>query len=126
MENTKGVLIIENDVGIANMIRAILGIIGVKTTHVFSQQEAEDALDDTLLGMIICDKYILGNNNSFITQIREQDNTKELPVIMLVSEEEVQKEQKKPEPKADRFITKPFTAQKVMDVVKEFIVYKTA
>lgn len=126
--NTEGkiALIVEKDVGIANMIRAILGIVNVPVTHVQSVQEAEEALKQNNAGIIICEKDTPGGGGyDLLETVRANKTTIQIPFLMLIDESDKSYEKLPAEKRADRYVTKPFTAQKVMDVVKEFIVYKT-
>jgi|GEM_PF-4692014 len=121
----KIVLIVENDTGIANMIRAILGIVNVPVVHVQLGEDATKALKEYSVGLIICEKELQDMNGyEFLKKVRGNVATNQVPFIMLVSEKDKSHEQLKQDEAADRYITKPFTARKVLDVVKEFIVYK--
>lgn len=125
--NTEGkiALIVEKDVGIANMIRAILGIVNVPVVHVQSIQEAEEALADNKTGLIICDKEAPGGGGyELLKTVRGNTDTNQVPILMIINEEDTSHDKLPEDKKADRYITKPFTAQKIMDVVKEFVVYK--
>lgn len=119
----KFVLIVENDIGIANMIRAILGIVAVPVVHVQSINDAEDALTEHKIGLIISEKEMNGPDGySLLKFARAKEETKQIPFIMLIREGDNSHEKLSKDDAADRYITKPFTAKKVLDVVKEFIV----
>ncbi len=121
----KIVLIVEKDTGIANMIRAILGIVNVPVFHAQIGEEASEGLTDNAVGLIICEKELPDMDGyDFLKKVRNNQSTRDIPFIMLVSEADKSHEKLKQEEAADRYITKPFTARKVLDVVKEFIVYK--
>ncbi|MCB9047216.1 MAG: response regulator [Chitinophagales bacterium] len=121
----KIVLIVERDTGIANMIRAILGIVNVPVQHVQTGEGATKALKDNSVGLIICENGLPDMDGyDLLKQIRGNATTKQIPFIMLVPESDRSYEKLTQDKAADRYITKPFTARKVLDVVKEFIVYK--
>lgn len=121
----KIVLIVEKDTGIANMIRAILGIVNVPVKHTQQGSDAVFALKENNTGLIICEKQMPDMTGyDLLTFARNNPATANVPFIMLVDEDDKSYEKLKPEQRADRYITKPFTARKVLDVVKEFIVYK--
>lgn len=125
MNNTgKSVLIAEKDTGIANMIRAILGIVGVGVVHVQSVADAEDALETEDIGLIISDKDVNGGGYELLSIVREREKTKQIPVIMMVRSDDKSHEKMAENKRADKYILKPFTARAVLDIVKEFIVYK--
>lgn len=120
----KFVLIVEKDIGIANMIRAILGIVAVSVIHVQSANDAEDALMERKIGLIICEKEMNGAvGYPLLKFVRDNEATKQIPFIMLIREGDTSHEKLALQDAADRYIEKPFTAKKVLDVVKEFIVH---
>ena len=62
---------------------------------------------------------------NLMKQVRSNPQTVQIPFLMLVPEEkDIPPRSVSPEEKADKYIVKPFTARGVLDVVKEFIVYK--
>lgn len=124
--NEKKVLIIEKDSGVANMIRAILAIVRVPVIHVQNTADAFDVLQEERIGMIWCES---NDPNpaayNLMKEVRNNPDTKQIPFLMLVPEEkDIPPRSVVPEEKADKYIVKPFTARGVLDVVKEFIVYK--
>lgn len=127
MSTDKHVLIVENDTGIANMIRAILGIVNVPVDHAQTGEGAEMILEKGDTGLVICKRDLPDTDAYYLLQyIRSDDDLKNIPVIMLVSEGDKKHEQLPKEKQADRYITRPFTARQVLDVIKDFIVYKGA
>ena len=119
----KIVLMIARDVGLANMIRAILGIVQLELVHVVSGNDAVDVLKDKNTGLIICDEELPGMKGiDMLEIIRGNDNTKQIPFILLTSGAEPKVDD--PAQKADRYIVKPFTARNVLDIVKEFVVFR--
>lgn len=123
--NEKIVLIVEKDTAIANMIRAILGIVDVPVLHVQQGNEASEQLIKENVGLIICEQELPDMDGyELLKQVREDVVTNHIPFIMLIPESDKSYEKLDQDKAADRYITKPFTARKVLDVVKEFIVYK--
>ncbi|HYD23013.1 MAG TPA: response regulator [Flavipsychrobacter sp.] len=121
----KIVLIVEKDTGIANMIRAILGIVNVPVKHTQQGREAMAVVKESTIGLIICEKQMPDMTGyELLTFARSYPATSNVPFIMLIDEADKSHEKLEPAQRADRYITKPFTARKVLDVVKEFIVYK--
>lgn len=121
----KVVLIVEKDTGIANMIRAILGIVNVPVMHTQQGNEALAAVKVSNIGLIICEKQMPDMSGyELLTFARNHPATANVPFIMLIDEGDTEHEKLDASRRADRYITKPFTARKVLDVVKEFIVYK--
>lgn len=119
----KIVLMIAKDVGLSNMIRAILGIVQLELVHVGSGSEAVNKLRDRDTGLIICDEELPGmTGTDMLEVVRGNENTMQIPFIMLTTKDEPKIDD--PSKKADRYIKKPFTARNVLDIVKEFIVYK--
>lgn len=123
--NDKIVLIVEKDTGIANMIRAILGIVNVPVIHAQQGSDALDAIQKNNAGLIISEKELPDMTGyELLSYARKNPATSQVPFIMLINEPDKSHEKLDANLQADRYITKPFTARKVLDVVKEFIVYK--
>lgn len=121
----KKVLIVEKDTGIANMIRAILNIVNLQVVHVQLGQDAIIEMGQQDLGLIIADNQLPDMNAHELLQYsRSNARTGQVPFLMLVPEDDTTHLQYEGANAADRYITKPFTARKVLDVVKEFIVYR--
>lgn len=121
----KIVLIVEKDTGIANMIRAILGIVNVPVVHTQQGADALEAIKKYNTGLIISEKELPDMTGyELLSFARSNANTNQVPFIMLIDEQDKSYEKLEATRQADRYITKPFTARKVLDVVKEFIVYK--
>lgn len=121
----KIVLIVEKDTGIANMIRAILGIVNVPVVHTQQGSDAIAALKEHNTGLIISEKGLPDMTGyELLAAARNNAATNGVPFIMLIDEQDKSHEKLDASQQADRYITKPFTARKVLDVVKEFIVYK--
>lgn len=121
----KIVLIVEKDTGIANMIRAILGIVNVPVVHTQQGADALDAIQKNNTGLIISEKELPDMTGyELLSFARGNAATNQVPFIMLIDEHDKSYEKLDISLQADRYITKPFTARKVLDVVKEFIVYK--
>lgn len=121
----KKVLIVERDTGIANMIRAILGIVNVQVTHAQMGQDAITMLSENSIGLVICEKEVPDMDGyNLLKYLRAKPETAQIPFLMLIAETDNTHLSLPPQEAADRYITKPFTARKVLDVVKEFIVYK--
>ncbi len=120
----KIVLMIAKDVGLANMIRAILGIVQLELVHVSSGSEAVNILKEKTTGLIICDEELPGmTGGDMLEVVRGNENTRQIPFILLTTKDVPKVDD--PSQQADRYIKKPFTARNVLDIVKEFIVYKT-
>lgn len=123
--NEKIVLIVEKDTAIANMIRAILGIVNVPVVHVQQGNDAPEQLFKENVGLIICEQELPDMDGyELLKLVRGDAVTNQIPFIMLIPESDKSYEKLGLDKAADRYITKPFTARKVLDVVKEFIVYK--
>lgn len=121
----KKVLIVEKDTGIANMIRAILAIVNIQVVHVQLGQDAMFELGEHNVGMVIGESIMPDMSGyDLLKFVRSNSKTEQVPFLMLIPEGDTTHENLPKEKAADRYITKPFTARKVLDIVKEFIVYK--
>lgn len=119
----KKVLIVEKDTGIANMIRAVLGIINIPAIHVQLAQDAIFEMGQHELGMIIANSKVPDMDGyELMSYARGNQRTERIPFLMLVSENDSRHKNLPTEKAADKYINTPFTAKDLLDAVKEFLV----
>lgn len=126
-KQVKKVLIVEKDTGVANMIRAVLGIINIPAVHVQLAQDAIFEMGQHELGMIIANSKIPDMDGyELMSYARGNQRTERTPFLMLVAENENRHINLPPEKAADKYISTPFTAKDLLDAVKQFLVQPLA
>ncbi|MCB0699143.1 MAG: response regulator [Chitinophagales bacterium] len=120
--NAKKVLIIDDDIGIANMIRAIFRIGNVDAAYASNGRQAFKLMETENLGMIICD-IMMPDISGFdvLKHVRTHEHTKQLPFLFLSSLSSPADIKRGIDAGADKYITKPFTARELLDIIKEFM-----
>lgn len=121
-KDAKKVLIVDDDRGIANMIRAIFRIGNVDAAYASNGDEAFKLLKTENLGMIICD-IMMPDISGFdvLKHVRANERTKDIPFLFLSSLSSPADIKKGLDAGADKYITKPFTARELLDIIKEFM-----
>ena len=119
------VLIVEDEPDHADVMADALRRPGHVSTIVNSVEAALDELRHGSFDVVVTDLQMPGMDGyEILKYIRSNPGTAQIPVLMLIAETDTTHLLLPPNEAADRYITKPFTARKVLDVVKEFIVYK--
>jgi len=120
------VLVIEDDPGIAKMLKSIFLIAGVDIVHADTGRKGLDMLGSEQIGMIICDIMlpdIIGYD--ILKQIRTAEKTghieKHTPFVFLTAFADPADIQRGMDAGADKYLTKPFAAGTLLDTIKEYM-----
>lgn len=122
MNNNKKVLVIEDDHGVANMLRAIMRFGTVDAVFADTGRKGIDMLNPDEIGMVICDIMlpdILGYD--ILKHLKNDDATRNIPFVFLTAFADPADVKRGIDAGADRYITKPFAARNILDTVKEFM-----
>lgn len=118
----KKVLVVEDDAGIANMMRAILRIGEVDAVFAEDGFTAMQLLESENLSMVLCDIMLPDFSGYEILQrVREDENMKDIPFVFVTSLSDPTDVQKGLDAGANRYIIKPFTARDILDTVRDFL-----
>ncbi|MCB0697953.1 MAG: response regulator [Chitinophagaceae bacterium] len=115
------VLIIEDDPGIASMLRSIMLIAKVEAIHADSGKKGLELLRIENIGMIICDIMlpdIIGYD--ILKQVRAEQET-HIPFVFLTAFADPADVQRGLNAGADRYLTKPFAASTLLKAIKELM-----
>lgn len=117
------VLVIEDDAGIANMIKTIFRLNKTEAVFAANGRDGLELLANHDIGMIICDIMlpdIIGYD--ILARVKEAGETNHIPFVFLTAFATQPDIQKGLEAGADDYITKPFTVATLMNVVHKFSV----
>lgn len=118
----KKVLVVEDDAGIANMLRAILRIGNVDAVFAEDGFTAMRMLDREQISMVLCD-IMLPDVSGFevLQRVRQDVQMKDMPFVFVTSLADPADVKKGMDAGANRYITKPFTARDILDTVQDFL-----
>ncbi len=119
---TKKILAIDDDADILDAIRFTLEGEGYEVTTAEKGEYAENLHDknDKLPDLIILDVLLSGKDGRIICKkLKNQDETKHIPVIMISAHPTAEKSSKKVG--ADHFLAKPFDVESLLSLVEKYI-----
>lgn len=114
MVNTQ-ILVVEDEIAIATLIEFNLQKSGFSVTLSHSVSEAQDIINNQLPDLLLIDWMLPDISGiQFIHYLRQDERTKDLPIIMLTARnEEIDKETGLNQG-ADDYITKPFSSRELI------------
>ena len=118
----KTVLIVDDSSTNNILLQSILEGEGIKTSIALSGQEAFNYLTLTKPSLILLD-IMMPNIDGFtvLKRIREDDKTKEIPVVFITAKNDEKLKQKAIDAGARDLISKPIDVNNVITVVKELL-----
>lgn len=115
----KNILLIDDDPGILEAIKAILEFGGFRVTTAPDDNHIYDLEKDKLPSVILLDLLLSGRDGKEIAKkLKSTPKTKHLPIIMLSAHPSAQ--EAAIEAGADDFIAKPFDMDELLDKVKKY------
>lgn len=115
----KQVVIIDDDEAILEVIKIILEDKGYDVKTVLQSTQAEKEILFSLPDIIFVDYWMTGlNGKHLITLLKKNPKTKDIPIIMISANHEV--EQIAKEVQADGFLAKPFDIEDLIEIVKKY------
>lgn len=120
MANSKTVLVIEDDKGITEVMRTIFLMHGINTVFADNGQDGLRMLAANDIDLIICDFMLPDiNGDKILSAVKTNPITAGIPFIFLSAFADADDINKGLELGADLYITKPFSAPHLINVVKE-------
>lgn len=117
--NTKKILVVDDEQHIQELIRYNLEIIGFKVQTADSGEEALEQIKKEAPDLIILDLMLPGIDGLEVCkQVKMDENTKSIPIIMLTAKSEEFDKVLGLELGADDYITKPFSVRELSARVK--------
>jgi DNA-binding response OmpR family regulator len=113
------ILIIDDDKAILEVMKLILQEKGYSVITISDSYLAEDYIHQHLPQMIFVDFWMAGlNGKKIVTQLKSNDDSKAIPVIMISANHEVKKIAN--EINADDFLAKPFDIIDLTKIVEKY------
>ena len=118
-DSTVTVLVVEDEVAIRDMIGMSLERAGFRWLAAGSVEEARTLLADNAPDLILLDWMLPGASGlDFAQQLRRDDTTRELPVIMLTARDAEEDMIRGLEGGVDDYLTKPFSTRELVARIK--------
>ncbi|HSI68897.1 MAG TPA: response regulator transcription factor [Gillisia sp.] len=115
MEEKTKILVVDDDSGIGEMLQTLLEFYGFEVTVTEKPDEAENIIQQKEIDLVMLDMLISGVNGTDVCAgIRENENTKDVPVLMMSALHDAGPKCK--EAGADDFMAKPFEME---DLIKK-------
>jgi len=116
----KRVLVIDDDVGIQEAIKAVLEF-GEYEVYIASEEsEALKSAKQQMPGLILLDLLLSGKDGTqVLKKLKQVKETENIPIIMLSAHPDAEKASK--DSGAQGFIAKPFDMNDLLEKVKEYI-----
>ena len=109
------ILLVEDDRAIAEMVDDALGRNGFMSLHAADASEAESVLKAQRPDLVVLDWMLPGISGiEFARKLRREDNTKDLPIIMLTARAEENDRVKGFEAGIDDYVVKPFSVRELV------------
>ena len=113
------ILVVEDEPAIQELISVNLSFAGHKTLRAFDVDQANTLMRAELPDVVILDWMLPGNSGiSLARQMRADERTKDVPIIMLTARNEEDDKIAGLEAGADDYITKPFSPKELMARIK--------
>lgn len=118
-DSTVTILVVEDEVAIRDMIGMSLERAGFRWLAAGSVEEARGLLVDNAPALMLLDWMLPGTSGlDFAKQLRRDDNTRELPVIMLTARDGEEDMIRGLEGGVDDYLTKPFSTRELVARIK--------
>ncbi|MBW3562144.1 MAG: response regulator [Actinobacteria bacterium] len=113
------ILVVEDEEDLANVVRVNLEIAGYDVEHTLNGAEALDEVRDERPDLILLDVMMpVMDGWQVLRALKEDDDTRDIPVVMLTALAEEQNIIQGHLEGAVRYLTKPFEVKKLLEVVE--------
>lgn len=120
MADSKRVLIIDDDIGISEAIKAILETEGYETEIINEIQKIDSFNFKNPPNLILLDLLLSGQDGKLVAnRLKADPKTSHIPIVMLSAYPNAKEEVKSSG--ADDFIAKPFDMDELLAIVKKYI-----
>ncbi|THD75585.1 response regulator [Thalassobius vesicularis] len=118
----KHVLVIEDEPNIIEAISFILSRDGWRVDTHSNGHDAVSVVNAKSPDLVILDVMLPGRSGyDILSDLREADRTRELPVLMLTARGQSKDREMAQKIGASRFMTKPFSNAEVLEVVRQLV-----
>lgn len=116
------ILVVEDEESLLKLESILLSLKGYEVTGVTDGIEALAEIERNRPDLIVLDIMLPGMDGFEVCRrIRENPETRDIPVVMLTAKKSTQDYAKGMECGANAYITKPFKSSKVMEVVADLL-----
>lgn len=113
------ILVVEDEPAIQELIAVNLSFAGHKVLRAFDSEQAETLINAELPDLILLDWMLPGQTGlALARKLRNQERTRQVPIIMLTAKGAEQDKIDGLEAGADDYITKPFSPKELMARIK--------
>ena len=113
------ILVVEDEPAIQELISVNLSFAGHKTLRAFDTEQATTLIRAELPDVVILDWMLPGQSGiSFARQLRADERTRDVPIIMLTARTDEEDKIAGLESGADDYITKPFSPKELLARIK--------
>ncbi|MEM6305812.1 MAG: response regulator [Pseudomonadota bacterium] len=117
---TKTVVLVEDEVNIAEAIRFLLSQDGWRVQHLANGGSAVDAIRQAQPDLVVLDVMLPGKSGfEILHDLRADPAFEELPVLMLTARGQARDREMAESAGVSRFMTKPFSNTEMLDAVRE-------
>lgn len=118
----KHILIVEDEIGLAEGLQACLNVEGYKTTIAADGRAGLEAARKIKPDLILLDILMPNMNGWDVCKILKTDpKTKEIPIIMCTALRQIGDSEKAFQDGANDYVTKPYDMYRLMDKVKRHL-----
>ncbi|KPK56445.1 MAG: phosphate regulon transcriptional regulatory protein PhoB [Thiotrichales bacterium SG8_50] len=115
----KRILVVDDEPAIRDMLSFALGREGYAVLEAGDAQEAQTAIADQRPDIVLLDWMLPGVSGiDLARRLRRDDNTRELPIIMLTARDEEDSKIRGLDVGADDYVTKPFSTRELLARIK--------
>jgi len=118
----KTVLVVDDSASMRQLVGFALKSAGYEVVAAVHGKDALDKVNGTKVEMVITDLNMPEMDGiELIKQLRTKPATKFTPIVMLTTESQETKKQEGQHAGASGWIVKPFTPEKLLEIVKKFV-----
>jgi len=120
--NTPTILIVEDEPAVREMLRITLQKKGLHTVAAEDAISAENIIANQSIDLVLLDWMLPGKSGvEFARQLKQDQNTKAIPIIMLTAKSEEDDKVLGLDSGADDYITKPFSTRELQARIKAIL-----
>ncbi|GAA4901229.1 phosphate regulon transcriptional regulator PhoB [Ferrimonas pelagia] len=116
---TANILIVEDESAIRDMLTFVLDQHGFRTTSAADYDQGLEAINEPYPDLVLLDWMLPGGSGIQLAKtLRQQEHTRQIPIIMLTARGEEEDRVRGLEVGADDYITKPFSPKELVARIK--------